>query len=268
MSLLPKLVLSLPGELFNSIYNLVPQAARLANIEKLKSQQSSFHRKSHSDLWIWGLFFKPVNEINNHWFRVVQEQNERQKESDDFYYHGAIPILLGSDLEKIDEGYSGLKLVLLANDWTGDLCYSRDSFFNSLQPHKYNKHAQEVYFPQHGITLNIADMFGSEDILVKNPKYYFQEDNDQLYTYALYYNAQFKEKIRDIDGIKGRKKWNMVRTICSVKTKFEDGTTCYRILENRGNPLKEGYQSHKTKVDGREWYTGWSKPRQRRTLWR
>lgn len=87
----------LPQELFDEIANYVPQASRLKYIEAKKRE-----RVSPLGNWIWHLFFKPIQEVDKHWFLTVKQLNEKNKDVD--YYHGALLTLLGSDLRKVNSG--------------------------------------------------------------------------------------------------------------------------------------------------------------------
>jgi len=59
--------------------------------------------------------------------RVLEVQNT--------YENGPTFALVGRDLNK--SKFKSTKLTLLVNDWTGDVRYEKDLFFNSLRDYEY-----------------------------------------------------------------------------------------------------------------------------------
>lgn len=133
----------------------------------------------------------------------MKQLNEKNKDVD--FYHGALLTLLGSDLRKTTSGQNKIKLALLQNGYSRDLCYEKESVFDSLRDHEFNEETHELMFPETGIILNISDLCGSEAVTVTNPRACFNWEEKKLATYALYHGDRSIVKIEDIDGVRGKK---------------------------------------------------------------
>jgi hypothetical protein len=87
-----------------------------------------YQEKNESITRIWDFIFK-----NDVWIRQVLElQNTCEK--------GPVPCLVGSGLKNLYYGKPrGANLMLLVNDWTGDIRFLKALFFESLRDYEYDK---------------------------------------------------------------------------------------------------------------------------------
>jgi hypothetical protein len=147
------------------------------------------------------------------------------------------------------------------NDWTGDVRYAKDLFFESLRDYEYDKESSVVRLKRSGIVLHIGDAIGSlEWIPMVDPSKLFCHRGGKISTYAIYYTENILYNIgpSQIGGVEGLsiKKQKAVRDICSIKLKFGDDSPAYRVFLNPAKALKVVNIQVKDE-NGRDWVACW-----------
>ena len=237
------------GELVAEIATHLPLLSRPSPLRVLGS--TSLPRRYESTTLIWNLIFK-----DDRWIRRVLQCQKTQE-------NGPVLCLLGSDLKKLYHyGKSkGINLSLLVNDWTGDVRYYKDLFFESLRDYEYDKENSVVRLKDSGIFLHIGDAIGSLDwIPTVDLGKLFHRRGHELSTNAIYYTEDVLHEIGHsyIGGIEGFpvKKKRAVRDICSIRLKFSDGSPVYRVLINPSKTVRV-VNIRVREENGTDWVARW-----------
>jgi hypothetical protein len=112
-------------------------------------------------------------------------------------------------------------------DNSGDLRFRKDSFLNSLRGRPTPNKKYEVYFPSSNITLNIADVTNSFEVIPVDIKRLFSYRYKNLQSAYLLWN-DLEHKVRTIDseyivGIGGKAfTLKSVSFICGLSVTFPD----------------------------------------------
>jgi hypothetical protein len=251
----------LPGELQDLIADYLAPLSRASFARYLTQDRhenefpawnkTSLSTKNKNSARIWDFIFK-----NDSWISKVLKLGNAHPQG------GPLPCLVGSDLRKVSCGKSkGTYLVLLINDWEGDVQYIREAFFNSLQDYEVVEEGSVIRLKDSGILLHIADAIKSHEwVPMKDPRRVFRRSGRKLSTQAIYYTEDVvheidSSKIGGIEGFSWRKK-KAVRDICSIKLKFRNGSPVYRVFENpertvRVEPIKVRDENQK------DWVASW-----------
>ncbi|KAF5975176.1 hypothetical protein FBULB1_7532 [Fusarium bulbicola] len=172
------------------------------NLAPLITPQGMRHAKT------WGAIFK-----SDIWINKVMNTDYGMSANPE-------PSLMGKKMigNKID-------LLLLVNDWGGDIKYLSDLFFESLQDHVRDEHDKNlIHFKDSLISLHIQDaVSSSEELSVQDPRKYICTKRGKLSTYVSYYSDPNFVKLgpNDIGGIVGRKSKKAIREVCCVKLFFD-----------------------------------------------
>lgn len=199
----------LPQELFDAIANETPP-----NVTKQIANASSKHECA--DNILWRTIF-----ASDEWINLAEKL---LKESP--YVKAPGPILIGKDLSSIgNPNHNNQKhhhILLAPNDWTGDLRYHRETFFNSLRTdYRYRQKEKKVIFPQTtlktspggeclsvpGITLYIESLDSAETI--KLPRKELKRLFDKKLIRTQYSTSSLKKvqtiNISDVCGLLGKR---------------------------------------------------------------
>ena len=198
--------------------------------DNVTSNLSSFSTENAANVFQ----FKLTEEQEIHecvWRTIFKGKEEGGEEWPQFAFdkYNTNLVLLGPDIPSIPEKikkkeHMDIYMVLLANDWSGDLFWDgfEDGFMkfrNSLQEHTYNKETQEISFSS-GIKLNITQVItGCEEIEMPDLQVLLEKDNVQTaYCSWIDPKKQIKTlKECDIVGIGGRiTKPSSVNPICGI----------------------------------------------------
>jgi hypothetical protein len=224
-----------------------------ASLLRALTWRTSVSSRNKNHARIWDYIFK-----NDKWIlEVLQIKDENDREP--------VPCLIGSQLQKIYYGNpKGAFVALLVNDWTGDVNYLREKFFDSLRDYEVVEKDSIVRLKGSGILLHIADAIGRHNeegwISIEDPSQLFRRKGSRLSTQAIYYNETVLHEIDQtkIGGIEGRsmKKKKAVRDICSIKLKFREGLPVYRVFISPHKMVRVvNIQSRDE--NGRYWVTHW-----------
>jgi hypothetical protein len=171
------------------------------------------------------------------------------------------PCLIGKNMKsgKLKSGKKRIHLILLVNDWNGDIPYERDLFIKSLQEHEFDKHDKNlIHFVNSSISLHIQDAISSSQYLnIRDPRKYICTNRGTLSTYICYYSdPNFIELgSDDIGGVEGQNSKKAIREFCCVKVRFREGPNIYRELA-RGKTSTR-LIPNSVQVDGRPCIKSW-----------
>ncbi|KAI3092590.1 hypothetical protein CBS147333_10230 [Penicillium roqueforti] len=199
----------LPQELFDAITNETPP-----NVTKQIANASSKHERA--DNILWRTIF-----ASDEWINLAEKL---LKESP--YVKAPGPILIGKDLSSIgNPSHNKQKhhhILLAPNDWTGDLRYHQENFFNSLRTdYRYLQKEQKVIFPKTtlktspggeclsvpGITLYIESLDSAE--MIELPRKELKRLFDKKLIRTQYSTSSLKKvqtiNISDVCGLLGKR---------------------------------------------------------------
>ncbi|TQV90145.1 hypothetical protein IF1G_11187 [Cordyceps javanica] len=187
------------------------------------------------------------------------------------------PTLVGWDLHELAERSSrlgqksnalvsrkkALYIVLLVQDWSGDLEYAFHCLLESLLSFEHVG-PDEVLLVKENIILNITECRGQRlvngRIQLENPAKLFSF-RDGLTTSILTYDGV----IEDVSGsqigfLQGQTRYDSVRNICSIKMSCGDGRTIFRVFKRTGWDIRHLEEVFTTDEDGQQWVTNWKLP--------
>lgn len=111
------------------------------------------------------------------------------------------PVLVGAKLDTIATQKSTdldnllpIYMTLLSGDRSGDVVYSKDLFFGSLQPHTHVEGADEITFDS-GIVLNIADIIFCPEIVPAKREKLISEKGIFYSTYSFWKDSKSEIKV-------------------------------------------------------------------------
>ncbi|KAM0348443.1 hypothetical protein ACHAP4_010958 [Fusarium culmorum] len=170
------------------------------------------------------------------------------------------PCLIGKRMKSGKKsGKKRTYLILLINDWDGDVRYEKDLFFKSLQKFEHDERDKNlIHFTDSSISLHIQDAVSSTlDLVIQDLSTYIFKNRGTLSTYACYYSDQKFIKLGpdDIGGIEGQRSKKAIREVVCIKVRFREGTQIYRQFD-KGKPLT-GLLPNRVQVDGRECVRSW-----------
>lgn len=273
----------LPQELFDMIVNESPP-----NITKQMANASFKHECADNILWR-AIF------ASDEWINLAENL---LKESP--YTKAPGPILIGKDLSSIGDpngnNHKHHHILLAPNDWTGDLRYYRENFFNSLRTdYRYRQKGQKVIFPKTtlrtspggkhlsvpGITLYINPLDSSE--MIELPRKELKRLFDKKSIRTQYSSSSLKKvqtiNISDVCGLLGKRLSTPgdLSPICGLTFKTSIGPwqlvfntpevdkyeQLKPIIPNKGSvPAVIGWEGVR-KYDGRWWLIGGHRHRTR-----
>ncbi|KAG9250686.1 uncharacterized protein F5Z01DRAFT_665757 [Emericellopsis atlantica] len=180
---------------------------------------------------IWGMIFETED-----WIKLVYDYDNPNQGS-------PVVCLLGGDLNKLysAERGNGAYLMLLVNDWSGDIPYEKETFFASLKKHTYDKQREEIILHESGLRLQISDAVRSfQHITLQDPSRLFNESNGAINSSVLYYGSDFPthlggDQIKGVEGfpLEGKK---FISEICMVKLRFRAGeVVAHRFFIRKGS---------------------------------
>jgi len=233
--------LRLPSERVDMIASNLAPIHRASLLRALGWHRTNQYilRKNKNFAYIWDYIFKTDVWIR----RFLEIQNTYEK--------GPTLALVGRDLNK--GKFKTTKLTLLVNDWTGDVRYEKDLFFESLRDYEYDEESSVIRLKRSAI--------GSlEWIPMGDPSKLFCLRGGKLSTYAIYYTEDILYNIgpSQIGGVEGLsiKKKKAVRDICSIKLKFGDDSPVYRVFLNPTKAVKVVNVQVRDE-NGRDWVACW-----------
>jgi hypothetical protein len=195
----------LPTEIWNEVASHLPPLSR--NGLPLSSNQQRFSR-------FWSYFFKDERWLN----RVL----ETETDSDSYR---PVPNIAGRDLPRVLEGRTeNTYLALIMHDYSGDILYFQQQFFDSLQPHTYNKEKNEVEFDGSGITLNVGEATRPDELIhISDPRRLFRSRSNELSTYVICYKEDaihrcLNSSIGGVQGVLDREE--AIADICCVRIPY------------------------------------------------
>jgi hypothetical protein len=193
----------IPQELWDQITPHLPSlstryAARILSFGLWPSQES------HSG--VWDAIFEDTSWIN----QAIIDFNVN-------------PVLIG----QINNNNKSAYLTLVVRDNPGDLRFRKKQFLKSLRGHPRLNKKYEVHFPSSNITLNVADVVGSFDVIPVDTKRLFSYRHKNLQSaYLLWNDPEHKVRIidsEDIVGIGGKAlTLKSVSFICGLSITFSD----------------------------------------------
>lgn len=248
-------VYSMPQELWDdvasSLSSFSAKSAAKTALPIMFTEKLSIHE------YVWRTIFKDET-----WLQLALEQ------------YNTNPVLLGADLLRLSNNESlNCYIVLLADDWSGDLHFhgadeNFETFRNSLQEHSYNRDpygdrsevtVHEISFSS-GITLNITQVVtGCEGIEMPDLEVLFEKENVQT-AYCPWISPQ-KDPIVTVKGcdIVGKggtvEKLGNINPICSVSLSYLKQQSVQQIFYQVDLPdllpiYKVGEDYPKGKVQG------------------
>ncbi|KAK4243147.1 hypothetical protein C7999DRAFT_18463 [Corynascus novoguineensis] len=202
---------------------------------------------------VWDFIFK-----NDSWLSKVLKTTTGHILGD------PIPCLVGRELQEISNGNTkGKHLILLVNDWGGDVQYDSETFYASLQDYDVIEKGSVILLRASEILLHIGDIHGRNiefvegSIPVKDPSVFFSLNNSEFSTQVIYYNKNNIYTIgsNEIGGVIGAKNEEAIRDICTIKLKFRNESPVYRVFMN---PEWRAWVTPIRKKDGKvSWTVGW-----------
>ena len=196
----------LPTEILTEVASHLTPLSR--NGLPTSSNQQRFSR-------FWSYFFKDERWID----RVLAQTSPAT--------YLPVPNIAGRDLPRVLEGRTKSSyLALVMHDFSGEIYCFPKLFFESLQPHIYNKEKDEVYFLGSGITLNVCDAtrnYEHEMIPISDPRRLFRSSWNKLSTYVICYKKDAihfcpNSSIGGVRGVLNRKK--AIADICCVRIPY------------------------------------------------
>jgi hypothetical protein len=214
---MPSTYKNIPQELWDQITPHLPSlstryAARILSFGLWPSQES------HSG--VWDAIFEDTSWINQ---AII-----------DFKVN---PVLIGQNLHNcVNSNNKSAYLTLVIRDNLGDLRFPIDTFLESLRGRPGLNKKHEVYFPSSNITLNVADVVLSSEIIPVDTKRLFSYRYKNLESaYLLWNDPEHKVRIIDsehIVGIGGRAfTLKSVSFICGLSITFSDHHREQYVLE-------------------------------------
>ena len=195
------------------------------------------------------------------WDTIFKDTSWLDAVSNMSYIHGSpppLPALVGCDLES---SQPPSYLALLVSDWGGDVVFQKEKLFASFREpdYHYNEELSEVKFPRSSLTLHVGDAVQSDEwIQFRDPSRLFRQYGGSLETCVAYYAEDCIRKIgpSEIGGIEDFSGLEHIRYMCSLRLKFGNGKTVYRVLQASTIPQK--LVSKRTKnEDGELRITSW-----------
>ncbi|PQK16797.1 hypothetical protein BB8028_0007g00010 [Beauveria bassiana] len=232
----------LPTEIWNEVASHLPPLSR--NALPLSPNSQRFSR-------FWSYFFKDEKWIN----RVL----ETGTDSDSYR---PVPNIAGRDLPRILEGRTKKSyLALIMHDYSGDIHYFQQQFFDSLQPHAYDKEKNEVRFHGSGITLNVGEATRPDELIhISDPRRLFRSSWNKLSTYVICYKQDVihrcpNSSIGGVQGVIIRKR--AIADICYVRIPYApnyDHTALFYnpSTDSKFTPVMDMRASGQNKVIGWE----------------
>jgi hypothetical protein len=169
---------------------------------------------------LWRCMFK-----DNHWLELA------------LTYRKSVPVLLGRNLSRFRlDRSNNLYFVLLAGDFSGDLRFCSEKFFESLQDgYKYDEKRKEVYFPS-GIRVNVSEvMDGVEEPYLPIQRLFSTKNNELQLEYCFYQDTAIKVLVPpNIIGINGPSYRRIdIRYGCALRLSYQ-GKSRQWFINNRG----------------------------------
>lgn len=191
------------------------------------------------------------------WCDNIMEINSETK------YPMPLPVLLllGKDLPEVCQGKTrGRCLLLLVNDWTGDSRFLRKLFFECLQDHTFDKENSIVTFKGSRLKLYVHEALNATEWIPTKAIPQIISLKEEVHVVYYNENQMYKLGPDSIGGIQDYTGTKAIKEICSIKLKFRDGETVYRLLKG---PKKETKVVNLTTTDawGAKWVVGWRKAR-------
>jgi hypothetical protein len=173
-----------------------------------------------------------------------------------------LPTLVGwglKDMYKKQKDSAPLYLVLLAQDWSGDLRYAGDMLLESLQSYKWVSDG-EVSIVGTRIIVNISECLGNStaagQILLQKPSRIFGPEKARRTKILYYGDAEIRDVGPEHIGGQCKRFSTSVKNMCLVRMKAGDGKAMYRVFVRDGwTPPVHGIAI--TDGGGRRWTTNW-----------
>jgi hypothetical protein len=168
------------------------------------------------------------------WDAIIEDPSWIHKAIADFQVN---PILIGQNLHNcVNSSNKSAYLTLIVRDNSGELRSRKEDFLKSLRGRPKLNTRNEVYFPSSKITLNVADLIRSFEVIPADTKRLFSHRYKSLQSAYLLWNDP-EHKVRTIDsedivGIGGRAfTLRNVSFICGLSVTFSDGHREQYVLE-------------------------------------
>lgn len=168
-------------------------------------------------------------------------------------YWRSAPLLIGHDLSTFRprKPFNQLYICVITDDYSGDLRYKKDEFFNSLQDGWiYNEYEMEISFPS-GITVNVHDILvnSSEETLLPLAKLFPKKGRTLELEYCFYQDAFFRKlEPPNIIGLNGpARKFKAVKYGCALRLSCQGRIRQYIIIPSEQIHTKHAWPN---KYDG------------------
>jgi hypothetical protein len=217
-------ILSLPPEVFGRVtYSLTP-LQRQHVINSLDNPGKIFSNAEIFSAWIWSNIFE-LDSWPDQICRRIPEGDLA---------------LIGPDIETlVNQPNADAFLLLLVLDWSGEARYLKPSLFESFKnPELYNENKKQVRLAGTCIkiqfNLDPDNDDGDASVEVRDPRVFFRQSREKLWTNVLYYSDDTiytisNECIRGIGGINRVRKGH-IRERCSVDVVHRGGTVRPQLL--------------------------------------
>ncbi|KAF4499423.1 hypothetical protein FAGAP_4381 [Fusarium agapanthi] len=202
-----RLPTSLPFDILHKITENLTPLNRLAMVKANITVDPLITSQDMRQAKIWGAIFK-----FDTWINIVMKTDYGMSANPE-------PGLMGKKMTIGNK--KRINLILLINDWGGDIRSISDLFFKSLQDYVPDDHDKNlIHFKDSLISLHIQDaVSSSQELSVQDPRKYICTKRGKLSTYVSYYSDPNIVELGpdDIGGIEGRKSKKAIREVCCVK---------------------------------------------------